>query len=149
MDHAGFKRSVARWWRENWVLLVTKLTMPVALVVLIVVMLLWGAEGKIGPPPGPGPCPPQPTAALPFDPSDERQLAAYATDIFVGRGVGRAPAPAPASPVAGAPRWVPPIHVAVEVIETTKGTATEWWWCIKFSCKASRGVISSFMVIAR
>jgi hypothetical protein len=69
------------------------------------------------------PCPPRPTAALPFDPADADQLAAHATDVFVGRVVGGAAGPAPASPVPGAPPWLPPMHLLVEVLATEKGGA--------------------------
>jgi hypothetical protein len=69
-------------------MLVAKLAIPVALVVLIVAMFWWGAEHNTGPVPGPGPgpwpCPPWPTATVPFDPADERQLAALITDMSVG-----------------------------------------------------------------
>jgi hypothetical protein len=67
-------------------------------------------------------CPLLPTAALPFDPANEQQLAAYATDIFIGQVVGEATGPEPASPVPGAPTIVPR-HFRVTVLKTEKGSA--------------------------
>jgi hypothetical protein len=56
-----------------------------------------------------------------FDPSDDRALAAYATDIFVGRVLGQRGAIG--APTSAPGQEVPQTQYTVEVVETIKGDA--------------------------
>ncbi len=60
-----------------------------------------------------------PTYSL--DPSDETELAAYATDIFVGRVLGKSGAIG--APTSAPGQVMPQTQYAVEVVETIKGDA--------------------------
>lgn len=121
------KRSLTRGGRAGRYKLPVSLFFTVGIVAIVVTVgVLVHLQGTSGPRGfGPPTCPPQPTAALPYDPTDERQLTAHATDIFVGQLVGFPTGPDPASLVPGAPpNDLAPVHLAVAVLETEKGEAT-------------------------
>ena len=56
-----------------------------------------------------------------FDPEDDRALAAYATDIFVGRVLGQVGAVG--APTSAPGQELPQTQYTVEVLETIKGAA--------------------------
>jgi hypothetical protein len=58
-----------------------------------------------------------------FDPSDDQALTTYATDIFVGRVLGKIGAIG--APTSAPGQEVPQTQYAVEVVETIKGDAAE------------------------
>jgi hypothetical protein len=113
----GLKQSFIRWWRRNWVLLVAKLAMPIALVTIIFGIGL-AADPEYGG--GLCSCSWAPTSTQTY----EQQLAALATDVFIGQVEGITTEPKPALPKPGTSPTRPLVNLDVVVIETVGGTAT-------------------------
>jgi hypothetical protein len=68
-------------------------------------------------------CEPLTHVAYPFDPADDRQVVAYASDVFVGSVVGREAILAVVTPAPSGPRRFSVSRLQVQVLDSLKGRA--------------------------